>query len=65
MTRYLSQSQILDRLPVSRTTLHRLRRDGKFPAPIEISKGKLAWDEEEIDAFLKGLKASRRSEHAG
>lgn len=43
---------------LSRSQIHRLVKDGKFPAPIKLSEtvnGRNSWIEEQIDAHIKSL----------
>ena len=39
-----------------RCWLWRAARGGKFPAPVEIATHSVAWDEQEVEAALAGLK---------
>jgi predicted DNA-binding transcriptional regulator AlpA len=63
--RMLSIRQVLDVVPVSRTTLFRMERDRKFPPSHEISPKRRAWYEDEVLAWQKALpendRISRRS----
>lgn len=45
---------ICRRTTLSKSTIYRLIKDGKFPAPIKIAKKRVAWREEDILAFLAG-----------
>lgn len=57
-TRYLRLSQVLDRIPVSKSTFWSGCRSGRFPAPKHI--GRIAvWDESAIDRVLIGIEAGR------
>jgi prophage regulatory protein len=51
-TRLLSWPQVEDRVPLSRTTAWRRMREGAFPRPIRISKGRVAWIEDEIVSWI-------------
>jgi prophage regulatory protein len=57
--RLLRVPQILERVPVSRSWLWRLVKDGKFPQPLRISEKITAWKESDIDNFLENLEAER------
>ena len=46
--RLISLPQLQQLVPLSRTTIWRGVRDGRFPAPIVISPGRVAWLEAEI-----------------
>ncbi len=52
--RLLSWPEVRDRVGLSRTSVWRLERAGKFPLRIPISPGRVAWRESEIDAFVAG-----------
>ena len=44
--------QVLDRYPVSRSTLYKQIRQGVFPKPVQISDKSVAWIESEISRIL-------------
>lgn len=50
----LSISEILKRVPVSRTTLHFLRKKPDFPAPVKIGD-RVFYLEEDIVAYVNSL----------
>jgi predicted DNA-binding transcriptional regulator AlpA len=52
--RLLSWPQVKDRVPMSRTTAWRRMREDAFPRPIRISKGRVAWVEDEIVSWING-----------
>lgn len=43
---------VLTRLSMSRSVLYSLRRRGDFPRPVQISPGRVAWREKDIDAWI-------------
>lgn len=49
--RMLVEDQILDIVPVSRSTLWRMERAGKFPKATYISANRRVWFEDEIIAW--------------
>jgi prophage regulatory protein len=51
-TKFLRWPQVEARVALSRTTVWRLMREGDFPKPIPISRGRVAWVEEEISAWI-------------
>ena len=53
--RMLTIEQVLDIVPVSRTTIFRMERDRHFPASHEISPKRRAWYEDEILAWQGAL----------
>ena len=54
--RVLSKKAVLDRVPVSRTTLWRMERAGLFPRHIQISPNRVGWMELDVDAWLEERK---------
>jgi len=53
-------AQVLKIVPVGRTTLHRMERDGRFPPSYPISANRRAWYEDEVVAWQKALRPGRR-----
>jgi predicted DNA-binding transcriptional regulator AlpA len=49
------------RYPISRGTLRAEIAAGRFPAPIRITKGRIAWDSAALDAFDAKLAAAQRA----
>ncbi len=52
--RLIAIIEVLSRVPVSRTTLWRWSRSGKFPAPVRIG-ARTFWREADIEGFLARL----------
>lgn len=48
----LTQAQLQDRLQVSRSTLHKLRAEPGFPAPIISMHNCVRWSAADIDDWL-------------
>ena len=48
----LRVADLLDQLNLSRTTIWRLRRAGKFPQPIRLSANAIGWPAHVIDKWL-------------
>jgi prophage regulatory protein len=46
-------------VPYTRRHLRDLVRDGKFPKPVELSEARIAWIEDEVDAW-QATKAAQR-----
>jgi prophage regulatory protein len=46
-------------VPYSRPHLYRLIKDGKFPRPVHLGPNRIAFVEEEIDAWLAARVAER------
>lgn len=49
---------VCDRLSISRTTLWRKQKDGKFPAPIRLGSNSIGWRESQIEAWLDSREAA-------
>ena len=50
--RVIGQKELLQRIPVSRTTLWRMQRTAGFPKAIQLSTNRIGWVEDEINAWL-------------
>ena len=55
-TRVLSLKTVLARVPLSRTTLWRMEREGLFPQRIKLSENRVGWLEGEIEAWIAAKK---------
>jgi prophage regulatory protein len=49
-------SEVLKRIPVSRTSLYDGIKIGLYPAPVRIGKRSVAWWESEINAAINGFR---------
>jgi excisionase family DNA binding protein len=56
--RLLTQTEVCERLGVSRVALWSWRSAGQFPAPIVLGR-RLRWPEHEVAAFLEQRRASK------
>lgn len=52
MKKVLGKKIICEMLGVSPTTLWRMVKRGDFPAPIQISPGRVGWVEEKAEAYI-------------
>jgi prophage regulatory protein len=52
--RLLSWPEVKARVGLSRTSVWRLEREGKFPKRVRILPGRVAWRESEIVAWISG-----------
>ncbi|MFM7659352.1 MAG: helix-turn-helix transcriptional regulator [Betaproteobacteria bacterium] len=52
---YLREKELLERLPLSSSTLWRLVSKGLFPAPIKLSAGVTVWSESAVASFMEAL----------
>ncbi|WP_349643618.1 helix-turn-helix transcriptional regulator [Bradyrhizobium genosp. SA-3] len=53
--RMLSETQVLGIIPVSRTTLYRMEKSGRFPKSTYISPNRRVWFEDEIIAWQNAV----------
>lgn len=53
--RMLSEKQVLEVIPVSRTTLYRMEKNGRFPKSTYISPNRRVWFEDEIIAWQNAV----------
>jgi prophage regulatory protein len=53
--RMLSEKQVLDIVPVGRTTLYRMEKAGRFPRSTYISPNRRVWFEDEIIAWQSAV----------
>jgi predicted DNA-binding transcriptional regulator AlpA len=51
----LNEAQVLAIVPVSRTTLYRMERSGRFPKGTYISPNRRVWFEDEIIAWQEAV----------
>lgn len=52
-TSLLAPATVYERTTLSRTTVWRMVRLGEFPAPVRVSRNRIAWFEADIEAWLK------------
>jgi predicted DNA-binding transcriptional regulator AlpA len=53
--RMLTETQVLEIIPVSRTTLYRMEKAGRFPKCTYISPNRRVWYEDEIVAWQNAV----------
>lgn len=53
--RMLNETQVLEIIPISRTTLFRLAKSGRFPKGTYISPNRRVWFEDEIIAWQRAV----------
>ena len=49
----LKAQDVADLTSMSRSHLHRLARDGKFPKPIKIGENRSAWLESDVQEWIR------------
>jgi prophage regulatory protein len=59
--RMLTEAEVLDLIPFSRTTLWRREKEGTFPEGRYISANRKVWFEDEVRAWQDALDQGRRS----
>lgn len=52
MSRMLRAKQVLEIVPISKSTLYQWIKDGKFPAPIKLSERCSVWMSESVQKFI-------------
>lgn len=52
MTTVIRLPELLKLVPISRTTLWRMERDGEFPSRIRLGANSVGWDLAEVEAWL-------------
>lgn len=57
--RYLNIRKVCDRTGLSRSTIWRLERDGRFPKRVKLSPGRTAHVEAEIEGWIIARAAER------
>jgi prophage regulatory protein len=50
--RILSTAELLERIPLTRQSLWRMAREGRFPRPIRLTKSKIGWKWSAVLAWL-------------
>ncbi len=58
--RMLNERQVLAILPISRSTLWRLERAGKFPRSTYVSSNRQFWFADEVTAWQNAINGQRR-----
>lgn len=61
MTEFLSKAEVLRRTALSHSTLHREIRSTRFPSPVKITQGRVAWVASEVEAWAEKRVAESRS----
>ena len=54
----LRQSEVLRITKLSRTTIWRMRKERRFPEPLDISVGVKGWLRSDIERWMRGLSSS-------
>jgi prophage regulatory protein len=55
----VSEKQILDRIPIARSTLQNWEKEGHFPKSVQIGPNRKAWYEDEVVAWQRQREQGR------
>lgn len=58
LRKMVTEKQLLEILPTSRSSLRRWYRQGKFPKPVSLGPGKIAWFLDEVIEWQKKREGS-------
>ena len=53
--RLISRDEVLKKTSLSQPTLWRKERAGEFPRSVRISKNRVAYDEDKVDAWIQDI----------
>ncbi len=53
--RLISRDEVLKKTSLSQPTLWRKERAGEFPRSVRISKNRVAYDEDKVDAWIQEI----------
>jgi prophage regulatory protein len=59
-TRLIRLPELLQRVPLSRSTIYLMASKGEFPAPVKIGPRAVAWSEASVDEWAKAKIGSPR-----
>lgn len=51
----LTTREIIALVRLSRTSIYRMTRQGRFPPPCSVGNGKIRWREDDVRAWMAGL----------
>jgi len=54
--KYIRVDEVAKKLSISKSTAWRWVREGKLPAPLQVTQRTTLWDEEEVENFLAAAK---------
>jgi predicted DNA-binding transcriptional regulator AlpA len=52
----MSMNEVLEVVPVGRSTLYRMMNSGGFPRSVPISQNRRGWYRSEVDAWIESLR---------
>lgn len=59
----LKIKQVLELVPVGKTTLYKMIDDGKFPRPIRLSERAVAWRKSDILQWIDNLETTKKEQY--
>ena len=62
--KYLRLKNVLEILPVSKSSIWQWVKDGKFPAPTRLSQRCSVWDARVIEQFVKSYESAQNVKEA-
>jgi prophage regulatory protein len=51
--RVITTAELLDRIPLDRSTIWRMAKDGRFPAPIQLTSSRIGWRWSSVEKWLR------------
>lgn len=51
-SQFLELNQVLELIPVGRTTLYQMIKEGEFPKQINLTNKRVAWSKKEVQAWI-------------
>jgi prophage regulatory protein len=54
---FIRQRKLLERIPISKTTLWDWVKRGQFPAPVKLGEGVTAWPVEAVDRWEAAIRS--------
>jgi predicted DNA-binding transcriptional regulator AlpA len=61
----LTLKQVMELVPVSRATLHRMEKDGRFPVPKRMGQGRRAWRARDVYEWIDEDKTGQPRRNRG
>ena len=61
--KYLNSKTVVNMTSLSRVTLWRLERDGRFPKRVQLSPRRVGWREDEIKEWISKKSENRNTYH--
>ena len=55
LTGLMTTREITALVRLSRTSIYRMTRQGRFPPPCSVGNGKIRWREDDVRAWMEGL----------